>query len=292
MVFMRHVLLTLAFAAAAYGQHFSHSLSASHGDARRAARSLAGADTVRVLAVMVQFQPDNDAANEGNGQFVLTPPPTPVIDAPPRDSAYFAGHLAFLSNYYRMSSKGKTTIRWTLVRSVYTLQGLMYDYSPRTGESNYRLANLARDTWHAVDSSGLVSDFSQYDCYVLFHAGVGRDVNLVATLGYDPSPHDIPSIYLGPAAFNEFLGGGIPVNGGTHRITNTVIMPETETRTLPTATTPYQLDLGINGLLCASLGSYLGLPDLFDTQSGASGIGRFGLMDGESLFSFRGVFPP
>ncbi|HTR98148.1 MAG TPA: FG-GAP-like repeat-containing protein, partial [Bacteroidota bacterium] len=53
-----------------------------------------------------------------------------------------------------------------------------------------------------------------------------------------------------------------------------------------------QLTLGMNGLMCASLGSYLGLPDLFDTQSGASGIGRFGLMDGQSIFSWSGAFPP
>jgi len=45
-------------------------------------------------------------------------------------------------------------------------------------------------------------------------------------------------------------------------------------------------------LLCASFGNYLGLPDLFDTKTGRTAIGRFGLMDGESLFSFGGVFPP
>ena len=290
---MRFFLLTLAFTAAAFGQHFSHPLSASGGDGRRLARSLSFPDTVRVLAVMVQFTRDNDQSKDGNGQFVLSPPAAaPFIDAPPRDSAYFAGHLAFLSNYFRKASKGKTIVRWTLVNSVYTLPGVMYDYSPRAGESNVRLANLARDTWRKVDSSGRVSDFSQFDCYILFHAGAGHDVDLVSSLGFDPTPHNIPSIYLGPGAFGLLLGGGIPVKGGAHMITNTVIMPETEDRTLQTATGAFPLNLGINGLLCASLGSYLGLPDLFNTRSGASGIGRFGLMDGQSIFSFSGAFPP
>lgn len=288
----RLFLCTLAFTAAAYGQHFSHPLTDPSGGVRRMTQALAGPDTVRVLAVMVQFQKDNDQAKDGNGQFVLAPPPVPVIDAPPRDSSYFAGHLAFLSHYFLKSSRGKTVILPTLIGSVITLPGVMYDYSPRAGENNVRLANLARDTWKKADSTGLVGDFSKYDCFVLFHAGVGHDVDLVSILGFDPSPHNIPSIYLGPAAFSGLLGGGIPVNGGAHRITNTVIMPETENRTLQTATGPAPLNLGINGLLCASLGSYLGLPDLFNTRSGASGIGRFGLMDGQSIFSFSGAFPP
>ncbi|HEX7573749.1 MAG TPA: hypothetical protein VF514_11690, partial [Bacteroidota bacterium] len=290
---MRLILLTLACTAAAFGQHLSHPLSDSQGEGRRGARSVSFPDTVRVLAVMVQFTKDNDQAKDGNGQFVLSPPAaTPFIDAPPRDSAYFAGHLAFLSNYFRKVSKGKTIVRWTLLNSVTTLPGVMYDYSPRAAESNIRLANLARDTWRKVDSSGRVSDFSQYDCFILFHAGVGHDVDLVSSLGFDPAPHDIPSIYLGPGAFDALLGGGIRVNGGAHQITNTVIMPETENRVIQTATGAAPLNLGINGLLCASLGSYLGLPDLFNTHSGASGIGRFGLMDGQSIFSFSGAFPP
>ncbi len=289
---MSLVLLTLTFTAAAFGQHFSHPLSASRVEPRSTGRPVSFPDTVRVLAVMVQFAQDNDQAKDGNGQFVLSPGATPVIDAPPRDSAYFAGHLAFLSNYFRKVSRGKLIVSWTLVKSVYTLPGVMVDYSPRAGESNLRLANLARDTWRKVDSSGRVGDFSQYDCFILFHAGVGHDVDLVSLLGFDPTPHDIPSIYLGPGALSGLLGGGIPVNGGAHLITNTVIMPETENRTLQTATGAVPLNLGINGLLCASLGSYLGLPDLFNTHSGASGIGRFGLMDGQSIFSFSGAFPP
>ncbi|MBP1658490.1 MAG: hypothetical protein H6Q31_3091, partial [Bacteroidetes bacterium] len=51
----------------------SHSLAGSPADVpalRRA--SLALPDTVRVLAVMVQFQQDTDARTSGNGQFDLT----------------------------------------------------------------------------------------------------------------------------------------------------------------------------------------------------------------------------
>ncbi|HUI66486.1 MAG TPA: FG-GAP-like repeat-containing protein [Bacteroidota bacterium] len=293
MPLIRLLVLTLVFSGAAFAHHFNHPLSASRADVRRTPRALLGADTVRVLAAMVQFQKDNDQSKDGNGQFVLSPLATPVIDPAPHDSAYFAYHLTFLANYFRKVSKGRTFIRWTLLDSVYTLRGVMYDYTPRAGETNVRLAQLARDSWHAVDSSGRVKDFSQYDCFMLFHAGVGHDIDLISTLSYDPAPHDLPSLYVGPSAFTSLLGGGIAVGAGAFTITNTIIMPETESRYLPDITgNPYLLQLGINGLLCASLGNYLGLPDLFNTLTGASGIGRFGLMDGESIFSWSGVFPP
>ncbi|HTO94286.1 MAG TPA: FG-GAP-like repeat-containing protein, partial [Bacteroidota bacterium] len=300
---MRLLIFTLALTTVAFGQRpgrsspgatatprLDHALAGAAGQARTSPRAGGFPVTVRVLAVMVQFQQDNDQAKDGNGQFVLAAPGSPYLDAPPHDSAYFAGHLEFLANYFRRVSKGRTLITWTLPGTVYTLPGVMYDYSPRGGEGNQRLANLARDTWHAVDSSGRVPTIASFDCYVLFHAGVGHDVDLVSSLGYDPAPHDIPSIYLGPVAFRSLLGGGIAVGGG--QITNTIIMPETETRNVPALGGTAQLTLGMNGLMCASLGSYLGLPDLFDTQSGASAIGRFGLMDGQSIFSWSGAFPP
>ena len=293
MPLIRLLVLTLVFSGAAFAHQFSHPLSASRADARRTPRALLGTDTVRVLAAMVQFQKDNDQSKDGNGQFVLSPLATPVIDPAPHDSAYFADHLTFLANYFRKVSKGRTLVRWTLLDTVYTLRGVMYDYSPRAGETNVRLAQLARDSWHAVDSSGRVKDFSQYDCFVLFHAGAGHDIDLISTLSYDPAPHDLPSLYIGPTAFSSLLGGGIAVGQGGFTITNTILMPETESRYLPDVTgNPYLFQLGINGLLCASLGNYLGLPDLFNTLTGASGIGRFGLMDGESIFSWSGVFPP
>src|SRR5207249_675316 len=69
-------------------------------------------------------------------------------------------------------------------------------------------------------------------------------------------------------------------------------LPETESRDVTTSLGTSRLQLGINGLLCASVGSHLGLPDLFDTKTGATGIGRFGLMDGQSIFSWNGLFPP
>lgn len=264
-------------------------------DASRGPRPyLAAAETVNVLAAMVQFQPDTDPGTSGNGQFDLSTPASPSLDAPPRNRRYFLDHLDFLATYYRKVSKGKVIIRATLVDSVFTLGSQMARYSPPKTGPNTVVGDLARDTWQKVDSSGLVPDFSPYDCFVVFHAGVGRDVDVVAAVGFDPTPRDIPSLYLGLKAFKQFYGAGyegIPVRNG-FKITNTIVMPETETRELPATPSNVVLTLGINGLLCASVGNFLGLPDLFDTNTGRSGIGRFGLMDGQAIFSFRGAFPP
>ncbi len=288
------LLLFLAFAGTVDAQQLSHPVMLSRDDAFLSPRpTLMQPDTIKVLAVMVQFQPDNDSRTSGDGRFDLSITATNSIDSPPRNKSYFEDHLLFLENYYRKSSKGLVTINSTVIDSVFTLPAMMASYSPPRGGSDSAVANLARDTWQLVNSSGMVSDFSLYDCFVVFHAGVGRDVDLSSSLGFDPTPFDIPSLFIGLNAFRKFYGAsyqGIPVSGGF--VTNSIILPETESRIVPGIGGDVLLELGTNGLLCASMGSYLGLPDLFNTSSGRTAIGRFGLMDGQSIFSFSGLFPP
>ena len=288
------LLLFLAFAGTVDAQQLSHPVMLSRDDAFLSPRpALMQPDTTKVLAVMVQFQSDNDSRTSGDGRFDLSIVPTNTIDPPPRNKSYFEDHLLFLENYYRKSSKGLVAINATVIDSVFTLPAMMASYSPPRGELDSAVANLARDTWQLVNASGIVSDFSLYDCFVVFHAGVGRDVDLSSSLGFDPTPFDIPSLFIGLDAFRKFYDQpyqGIPVNGGF--ITNSIILPETENRLIPGIGGDVLLELGTNGLLCASVGSYLGLPDLFNTSNGRTAIGRFGLMDGQSIFSFSGLFPP
>src|ERR1039458_2884544 len=75
-------------------------------------------DTLKILAIMVQFQPDSDPLTSGNGQFDLTTAPQRIIDAPPRDSSYFADHLLFAKNYFPKASNGKQNISTTLLGTV------------------------------------------------------------------------------------------------------------------------------------------------------------------------------
>ncbi len=292
-----HSLLCALSSATLLAHEMSHPVMVSRDDAPRSPRVFAAAaDTIRVLAVMVQFQQDNDDRTTGDGRFDRSAPSQPIIDAPPHDRQYIEDHLQFLSNYYAKASKQRLIVLGTVIDSVFTLPVRMAAYSPPKDGPFTLVGDLARDAWQRADASGLVTDFARYDAFVVVHAGVGRDIDLVGTLGYDPTPLDIPSLYLGLGAFREFYGQsyqGIPVNNGSFFITNSIVLPETESRPIPTVTgTDILLELGINGLLCASLGNFLGLPDLFDTQSGRTAIGRFGLMDGQAIFSFSGLFPP
>ena len=70
-------------------------------------------------------------------------------------------------------------------------------------------------------------------------------------------------------------------------------MPETESREQTYIDNSVGLlQITINGALVANIGSHLGLPDLFDTETGKSAIGRFGLMDGQAIVANNGMFPP
>jgi hypothetical protein len=259
-------------------------------------------DSIKIVAILVQFQEDNNPLTTGNGHFDLSNKyynpaldRDTVIDSPPYDSSYFADHLLFLKNYFYKSSKGKLVVSYDLYGNVITLPKKMEEYSPQRNESNIKIGNLFQDAWTIADQ---FIDFSQYDqnktAFVIFHAGTGRDVNLASIFGFDPTPFDIPSIYLGLNNLKEFYGSnynGVQTAEGLF-IQNTLITPSTENRELSSFGQTFLVELGINGILCANFGSYLGLPDLFDTRTGETRIGRFGLMDGESIFSYRGVFPP
>ncbi len=254
-------------------------------------------DTLRILGVRVEFAQDHDLQTTGTGQFLLQPDDAWGIDPPPHDGAYFQSKYDFIRGYFFRVSGGRLVVVGHLLDSVVTLSGAMNSYAPPTiGTDNAPLASLAKEAWTRADSLMPRFDFSRYDLFVIFHAGAGRDIDLVSLLGYNPTPFDIPSIYLDSTALQSALGAsapqGILVDSGRVRITNTALLPEMESRILGSGLSSDTLRLSINGLFASMIGSRLGLPDLFDTKTGRSGIGQFGLMDGASIFAFSGLFPP
>jgi hypothetical protein len=261
--------------------------------------STAASDTVRILAIMVDFQTSPNTLTTGNGHFQLDAVSGGnIIDPPPHDSAYFAFKLQFLANYFRKVSNGKVNISGDVFGRVITLTKTMAQYSPaKDGSNDKPLGNFIVDAWRAADSLYPTLQFSKYNAFMIFHAGAGRDINLVATLGYDPTPYDLPSLTFNLRTLRNYLGdqayAGVPVSKGAFRITNTMLLPETESRVLTSGSVSDTLQGSINGLLANSFGSYLGLPDLFNTKTGESAIGQFGLMDIAGGFIFySGLFPP
>jgi hypothetical protein len=253
-------------------------------------------NTVRVLAVMVQFRSDKDTLTSGNGTFDISNKyKDTTVDAPPHDKQYFTSHLKFLQNYYKKVSDGKVNIEFFIPDKVYTLPDSMRKYSPPKGSDYSKLADLAVDSWTLVDKESPEIDFSQYDCFFIFHAGSGKDIDLASIYGSDPTPYDLPSLTFNLTSFKKYLGSsfdGIPVDGGKVKIQNSSILPESEYRELQSYGVTTLVELSINGLIVSSLAGYLGLPDLFNTDNGGTAIGRFGLMDGQAIFSYNGLFPP
>ncbi|MEJ5304513.1 MAG: T9SS type A sorting domain-containing protein [Ignavibacteria bacterium] len=252
-------------------------------------------DTFRLLAVMVDFAVDQDAATYGNGKFgshYSKDYGKSIIDPLPHDRNYFKSHLEFLKNYYQKISDGKIIIQYEVLDRIVTLPNVMSYYSPPKSNDLSRLGILFEDVWRKVDSLYPDQDFTKYDVFTIFHAGVGRDIVIPETFGLEK---DIPSVYLSPTTLKNFFGAnyqGVKIGNPPKYVLNSMILPETESREIQTLTGKALLELSINGLLAASFGSFLGLPDLFDTKTGKTAIGRFGLMDGQAMFAYAGLFPP
>lgn len=301
-VFLLSMLFCFSASVSAQKFHPKRTHAISFSD--RTFSSMPATGTLDVVAIMVEFQPDDNELTSGTGVFngglpYLENNPT-NIDPLPHNRSYFESHLEFTKNYFEKSSDDQLTIDYRVLPQVYQLDKEMKEYSP-TGETftNEKLAQLVVDSWTKVEENGGF-DATDLDpdstAFIIFHAGIGRDIELVGT-SLDITPQDIPSITLKKENLSELLNqpnfDGITVNNGAFRVTNSLIIPRTESRRgLDVQENEFVFPLSINGLLCASLGSHLGLPDLFNTETGDSGIGRFGLMDGASFFAYQGLFPP
>lgn len=254
-----------------------------------------------VVALRVEFQPDTTRFTTGNGTFdgSVFDTLSVSIDPLPHDADYFRAHLAFLEDYVGRVSDGQTAVRSHLIPEVVRLPHRMGHYSPTGPEADSpaeqeKLARLVRDAWSEADRW---SDFdmSRFDpentALVLFHAGAGRDIELVGT-SLTNTPEDIPSLYL-DLENGSGLGGGLPSFNG-FPVRHSMILPETESRqgTNPLTQNPFIAEFSLNGMLAATFFNYLDVPDLFNTETGETAIGPFGLMDPLGIFAYNGLFPP
>lgn len=243
------------------------------------------ADTIRVLAIRVQFVTDSEPTTTGDGTFDLRRDDTMFrIDPAPHDRAYFQDHLRFLQNYYLKVSNRQLLVEGDVFplgrNDAYQLDNTMSFYNPNSTEDeiNQGLARLLRDGILKADEDAAI-DFSRYDSFILFHAGVGRDIDV----GLDDTPQDIPSLFITPGFLQTYLGqAGIPVDNGNFTVDSGILLPETESQE--------GLELGLNGILVSNFGSQLGWLDLFSPETGRSGVGRFGVMDA-GLFNGDGLLP-
>jgi M6 family metalloprotease-like protein len=239
---------------------------------------------VKVLAIRVQFQTDTLETTTGDGTFNSGIPMTTQIDPVPHSREYFLDQLLFLKNFYEDVSGGQVTL--DIANAVYPLTDTqVYQLPYQMWHYNHNdedyldtgLSLLFRDAWQAADTQNADIDFSQFnpdiDCFIIFHAGIGKDF----ALDFDPTPFDIPSAYMELEDLEAHLpediipGLGLPVEDGQSYIRRGMILPETENQE--------GYELGMHGHMALLFGHHIGMPNLYNTQTGGTVTGWFELMD-------------
>ncbi|MGD9897960.1 MAG: T9SS type A sorting domain-containing protein [Calditrichaceae bacterium] len=244
--------------------------------------------TIKICAIRVEFLTDENELTSGDGRFMIDSTTTDpfAIDPAPHDRTYFNDQMLAAVNYYQNVSNGRVVIEGDVfpraLNAAYQLPQKMGYYNPNTGDvaTNLGLSRLLRDAVAAADADTAFL-FSDYDLVIVFHAGVGKDIDV----GFDETPQDIPSLFITPRFLKTSFGDdyeGIPADNGSHQIDRGIIMPETENQE--------GLQIAMNGILVSNIGSYLGLYDLFSPTTQRSGVGRFDLMD-VGLVNLNGLIP-
>jgi M6 family metalloprotease-like protein len=254
----------------------------------------AGVDTLNILAIRVEFRADTSDRTTGDGRFLRAADAKYTIDPPPHNRSYFAAQLTALANYYRSVSHGKLILQFQIYPEAedqaYALERPMDYYGPgaESPVRDQRLAELFRDGFTRADAQDAIN-FSRFDAFILFHAGIGEDFNE----DFDPTPNDIASAFLALNDLRKELGNndpnyqGIPVQNGAFFIPEGIILPEMQSREIGTQGL---VEFGLLGTSTLMFGYQLGLPNLFNTDTGGSGIGQFGLMD-QGSNNYQGLLP-
>ncbi|MGD8777771.1 MAG: T9SS type A sorting domain-containing protein [Ignavibacteria bacterium] len=253
-------------------------------------------DVLKILCVMVEFQEDKFDQTYGDGTFgslYSEDYGNEIIDPLPHDKAYFTNHMIFAQNYYSKVSNGNFEIEFTVLPEIITVSQTMREYTALSTLADFQpLADFSQEVWQLADQTFTGTNFSEYDLFFIFHAGAGNDISDEDGVG-DRS--DLQSLYLSEKALKDIYGSdfeGFSVSNGSFYITNSAILPETENREIEVIGGVQLLELSINGLIVSTVASHIGLPDLFNTETGKSAIGKFGLMDGQAIFAYSGLFPP
>jgi len=224
-------------------------------------------DVLRVCGIRVEFESVPDAAKISGaaGRFDLTDKRSTVfIDPAPHNRKYFSKHMEALANYYRTMSYGRLVVQSEIyplaTDGAYMLPGIE-KYNPEGRVGSWSWENLevfVKDAIKAADQDPDLK-FSDFDAFVIFHAGSDWQNDLRGD-----SPYDIPSFFIS-------LADSIAVDDSTYFVVDGSVVPETSSQ-------DGYLN-GLNGVLAHEVGHQIGLPDLYDTQSGMSVVGYWDLMD-------------
>ncbi len=243
--------------------------------------------TVRILFLRVEFQPDQDPASAGSGLWLDplysmgTGTPTDAANLDDPSNFWVKRAQAKFVDYYKEVSYGLLNITVDISPKVYQLPNIMAYYA---GSTNQSLENLIYDSITTASSDtnpATKPDFSLYDAVLIQHAGVGQESDVLGVM-----QDDIWSLYYPPSG-----AGGICKNAstsgpclstivkdgaGTKVIDEAIIMPQTDSRTVPAP----GIIVDPLGVYVHEFGHWLGLPDLYCTATFCllDGVGKWSLM--------------
>ena len=258
---------------------------------------------LKIAVIRVSFPLQDYPGISGDGDFLYAAKPIEcgdyTIDPPPHDRHYFQSHLIAVDSYYRSVSYGKygidlpnSTIFPSENESSYLINTSMNYYNEISQDDAHekRITELLRDAvTQAYEADNI--DFSQFDLITVIHPGVGQDFKLPFL---DPTPEDIPSTYVDKNMVISHLGG--PIQVGSANVPHGIIIPETQNQLFYDETlfdqlgSPCDIQYSITGTLAMMIGFAVGLPPLWNLESGLSGVGVFSLMD-QGSNNGRGIIP-
>jgi M6 family metalloprotease-like protein len=261
---------------------------------------------IKLCAIRVSFPLEDDESTTGDGQFLNTTEGIDcfdyTIDKPPHNRSYFKSQIKAVSSYFDSVSYGafKVDLENSDIypfgeNNSYELDSSMASYNPygESSQSEEKITKLFQDVIILANLEDEIN-FSNYDLIVVFHAGIGQDFSLPFL---DPTPQDIPSTYIDNDMIKENIeGGSLVING--HEILHGIVLPETQNHLLyeisndmfSSADSPCEYQYGLTGTFALMIGFAIGLPPLWNIESGKSGVGIFGLMD-QGSNNGRGVIP-
>ncbi len=118
-----------------------------------------------------------------------------ILDPLPHDKTYFENHLKFVQNYYKKVSNGKLNVSYTVLDNILTVSKTMRNYTPDIDDINNLtpVAEYLKEVWTLADVKYPNFNYEDYDLFLVFHAGVGKDISLPGSLGNE---RDLPSVYM------------------------------------------------------------------------------------------------
>ena len=252
---------------------------------------------------MVQFPPEDidDPLTTGRGTFLTSETDQYSlgdtllctgfkVDSPLHDTTYFKNQIKAIRNYYHSVSNGSVNFNYSVLKTTYEVTLPMRDYAvndQKLGEFFTESIELAKSD---IDSLGLNMDEV---LLVVFHAGMGQDFSVPFI---DPTSHDLKSAYVDDEMLEEIESSRLTTTLGI--INRGIILPETQNMIYYDVVQDIfsetddlcDIQVGLTGTFALLMGYALGLPPLFNTETGMSGVGVFGLMDHGSN-NGRGVIP-